>query len=41
MVPVDKPKTNGKFASREKIRKWKTGINHDNSNNLQCHARMI
>jgi hypothetical protein len=26
MVPVERPKTNEKFASREKIRKWKTGI---------------
>jgi hypothetical protein len=26
MVPVARPKTNEKFASREKIRKWKTGI---------------
>jgi hypothetical protein len=26
MVPVEKPKTNEKFASGEKIRKWKTGI---------------
>ena len=24
-VPVARPKTNEKFASREKIRKWKTG----------------
>jgi hypothetical protein len=26
MVPVETPKTNEKFASREKILKWKTGI---------------
>jgi hypothetical protein len=26
MVPVDRPKTNKKFASREKIRKWKIGL---------------
>jgi hypothetical protein len=26
MVPVERPMTNEKFASREKIRKWKTGI---------------
>jgi hypothetical protein len=26
MVPVERPKTNEKFALREKIRKWKTGI---------------
>jgi hypothetical protein len=26
MVPVERPKTNEKFASREKIRKWKTGL---------------
>ena len=26
LVPVERPKTNEKFASREKIRKWKTGI---------------
>jgi hypothetical protein len=26
MVPVERPKTNKKFASREKIRKWKTGF---------------
>ena len=26
MVPVERPKTNKKFASREKIRKWKTGL---------------
>jgi hypothetical protein len=29
MVPVEKPKTNEKFASRKKIRKWKTGIKVD------------
>jgi hypothetical protein len=26
MVPVERPKTNEKFASREKILKWKTGL---------------
>ena len=26
MVPVDRPKTKEQFASREKIRKWKTGL---------------
>jgi hypothetical protein len=26
MVPVERPKTNEKFASSEKILKWKTGI---------------
>jgi hypothetical protein len=26
MVSVEKPKTKEKFGSREKIRKWKTGI---------------
>ena len=26
MVPVERPKANEKFASPEKIRKWKTGI---------------
>jgi hypothetical protein len=26
MVPVERPKTNEKFASREKILKWKTGF---------------
>jgi hypothetical protein len=26
LVPVERPKTNEKFSSREKIRKWKTGI---------------
>jgi hypothetical protein len=26
MVPVERPKTNKKIASREKIRKWKTGL---------------
>jgi hypothetical protein len=26
MVPVERPKTNEKFASREKIRKWETGL---------------
>jgi hypothetical protein len=29
MVPVEKPKTNEKFASREKIRKWIIGIKAD------------
>jgi hypothetical protein len=26
LVPVERSKTNEKFASREKIRKWKTGL---------------
>jgi hypothetical protein len=26
MVPVERPKTNEKFASSEQIRKWKTGL---------------
>jgi hypothetical protein len=26
MVPVDRPKTKEQFASREKIRKWKSGL---------------
>jgi hypothetical protein len=26
MVPVERPKTNEKFASREKILRWKTGL---------------
>jgi hypothetical protein len=26
MVPVERPKTNEKFASLEKILKWKTGF---------------
>jgi hypothetical protein len=26
MVSVERPKTKGKFGSREKIRKWKTGF---------------
>jgi hypothetical protein len=30
MVPVERPMTNEKFASREKIRKWKTGIREGN-----------
>ena len=32
MVPVERPKTNKKFASREKIRKWKTGLRSEAGN---------
>jgi hypothetical protein len=35
MVPVERPKSSEKFVSREKIRKWKTGIRDEyNSKHL-------
>ena len=43
MVPVERPKTNEKFASREKILKWKTGFTVSSVNkrkrlNLSMHG---
>ena len=36
LVPVERPKTNEKFASREKIRKWKTGIRKQKTLKISC-----
>jgi hypothetical protein len=34
MVPVERPKTNEKFASRVKIRKWKTACLYEAASGL-------
>jgi hypothetical protein len=40
MVPVERPKTNEKFASREKILKWKTGFKADFQSSHEAPRRV-
>ena len=41
MVSVERPKTNEKFASREKIRKWKTGLSTAQLRARGCQLKLF